>query len=430
MPSTTDKTVILTEGNWDAWESYVEDTCLSSGQLAWKCLEGSGWGEPVVSTTSPTDFKRQEHLEWEKSQNAAKGIIRSSISEPNKRLIKGMTAFNAYAVLKAAHNLSTGDRQYQLLQTFASIHQSHKENLPEYLSHSQVARDHLLAALPSTATAADLLSTIVAFFSLQNLEDTKENQSLRDTLQRTTNISEATLETAYRKEQTSRTTNRIVTKQESAKRTKVIAAAAKEDNNNNNNNNNINNRKPRGSHPPCLHCTQTSHKAESCWSKFPEKKPEWVKMREEVQKKEREAKQRPRAPRTRVNDSDDEDVIESCKMASRTTLPDGTLGSADHNWNTDTGATSSMTPHLHWIRNLTLCRIPVHIANDEVVYAEGRGDVLFQPIVDGEKAPPVLFSRVLYVPALLHDDYAMSLNSRLRFSDSSSLGLGLVAHRL
>ncbi|KAG8865609.1 hypothetical protein FRB97_004618, partial [Tulasnella sp. 331] len=147
-----------------------------------KCLEGSGWAELVVSTTSPTDFEWKEHLEWEKSQNAAKGIIRSSISEPNKRLIKGMTAFDAYAALKAAHNLSTGDQQYQLLQTFASIHQTHKENLPEYLSRSQVTRDHLLAALPSTATAADLLSTIVAFFSLQNLEDTKENQSLRDTL--------------------------------------------------------------------------------------------------------------------------------------------------------------------------------------------------------------------------------------------------------
>ncbi|KAG8867452.1 hypothetical protein FRB97_003338 [Tulasnella sp. 331] len=332
MPSTTEKTVILTEGNWDTWESYVEDTCLSSGQLAWKCLEGSGWAEPVVSTTSPTDFEQKEHLEWEKSQNAAKGIIQSSISEPNKWLIKGMTAFNAYATLKAAHNLSTGDRQYQLLQTFASIHQTHKENLPEYLSRSQVARDHLLAALPTTTTAADLLSTIIAF-SLQNLEDTKENQSLKDTLQRTTNISEVTLETAYRKEQTSWTTNAIVAKQESAKRTKVVnAAVSREDSNSNNNNNNNNNNNP-----------------ENCWLKFPEKKPEWVKMREDVQKKDKEAKQRPRAQRTRVDNSDNEDVIESCKMASRPTLPGGTLGSADHDWNTDTGATSSMTPHLHWI---------------------------------------------------------------------------------
>ncbi|KAG8866670.1 hypothetical protein FRB97_003812, partial [Tulasnella sp. 331] len=241
MPSTIDKTVVLTKGNWDAWESYVKDTCLSSGHLAWKCLEGSGWAEPQVSTTSPTDFERKEHLEWEKSQNAAKGIIRSSISESNKRLIKRMTAFDAYATLKAAHNLSTGDRQYQLLQTFTSIHQTHKENLPEYLSRSQVARDHLLAALPSTATAADLLSTIVAFFSLQNLEDTKENQLLKDMLQRTINISKTTLETAYRTEQTSCTTNAIVAKQESAKRTRVVAAVIKEDNSNSNINNNNNN---------------------------------------------------------------------------------------------------------------------------------------------------------------------------------------------
>ncbi|KAG8869079.1 hypothetical protein FRB97_001629, partial [Tulasnella sp. 331] len=121
-----------------------------------------------------------------------------------------MMAFDTFTTLKAAHNLVTGDCQYQLLQTFASIHQSHKESLPEHFSYSQVAQDHLLTALPAKATAEDLLSTIVTSFSLQNLEDMKENQSLRDTLQRTTNIREKTLKVTYRKEQTSHMTNAII----------------------------------------------------------------------------------------------------------------------------------------------------------------------------------------------------------------------------
>ncbi|KIO25469.1 hypothetical protein M407DRAFT_52708, partial [Tulasnella calospora MUT 4182] len=63
-----------------------------------------------------------------------------------------------------------------------------------------------------------------------------------------------------------------------------------------------------------------------------------------------------------------------------------------------------MTPHRHWIRNLTPCRVPVNVASGETVFAVGRGEVCtlvwFQPIISGVKADLVMFSRVLYVPEL------------------------------
>ncbi|KAG8844339.1 hypothetical protein FRB96_003063 [Tulasnella sp. 330] len=161
----------------------------------------------------------------------------------------------------------TRDHQYQLLQIFTSIYQAHKESLPEYLPHSQIAHDHLLAALPAKATAEDLLSTILTILSLQNLKDTKENHLLRDTLHPTTKIGEKSLEMAYRKEQTLCTTNTIVAKQESVRKAKVIIAAAAKDDSNNNH-------RLYGNYPPCPHCLQTLHKPERCWLKFPEKKPE------------------------------------------------------------------------------------------------------------------------------------------------------------
>jgi len=51
--------------------------------------------------------------------------------------------------------------------------------------------------------------------------------------------------------------------------------------------------------------------------------------------------------------------------------------------NTDTGATAHMTPHRHWLRNYSALRVPVKLANGEIVYSEGVGSLRFKPLVDG-----------------------------------------------
>ena len=69
-------------------------------------------------------------------------------------------------------------------------------------------------------------------------------------------------------------------------------------------------------------------------------------------------------------------------------------------WLADTGATSHMTPHRHWVRNYTPLRVPIKLADNSVVYSAGVGTVVFNPLVGGKEARPVEFSRVLHVPAL------------------------------
>lgn len=73
---------------------------------------------------------------------------------------------------------------------------------------------------------------------------------------------------------------------------------------------------------------------------------------------------------------------------------------ADFDWLADTGATSHMTPHRHWIRNYEPCRIPVRLADHSTVYAVGMGTVAFDPVIGGKKGQNVEFSRVLHVPDL------------------------------
>jgi hypothetical protein len=87
MPTitTVSKDVILTEGNYPQWVKFVKKKCLTSGQLAWKCLDAKGWEEPRPAKASEvTESEIKRHDEWEKAHNAALGIIIDSISDTNE----------------------------------------------------------------------------------------------------------------------------------------------------------------------------------------------------------------------------------------------------------------------------------------------------------------------------------------------------------
>ncbi|KAG1786729.1 uncharacterized protein HD556DRAFT_1434626 [Suillus plorans] len=57
---------------------------------------------------------------------------------------------------------------------------------------------------------------------------------------------------------------------------------------------------------------------------------------------------------------------------------------ADVDWNADTGATSYMTPHRHYIRNYTLKCMPIQLANSTIVYSAGVESVVFNPVSVGQ----------------------------------------------
>ena len=71
-----------------------------------------------------------------------------------------------------------------------------------------------------------------------------------------------------------------------------------------------------------------------------------------------------------------------------------------HYWNTDTGTTSTMTPHKNWIHNYTPYRVPIKLADNRIIYSEGVGTVVFRPTIHGLKSRDIEFSRVLHVPSV------------------------------
>ena len=73
---------------------------------------------------------------------------------------------------------------------------------------------------------------------------------------------------------------------------------------------------------------------------------------------------------------------------------------ADVDWNADTGATSHMMPHRHWLCNYTPKHVPIKLADNAVVYSAGVGSVVFHPNLEGKRGRVVEFSNVLHVPHL------------------------------
>ena len=115
-------------------------------------------------------------------------------------------------------------------------------------------------------------------------------------------------------------------------------------------------------------------------------------------------KQRPARKQTANNANNEPEpsnVVEVAGNASANHISLSPLQiDANFDWNADSGATSHMTPHAHWIRNYTPFRTPIRLANDLIVYSAGIGSVVFAPTIRGKRMRVVEFSRVLHVPDL------------------------------
>ena len=96
--------------------------------------------------------------------------------------------------------------------------------------------------------------------------------------------------------------------------------------------------------------------------------------------------------------SDSTPAVEFAGNASATSLPSFALSStplqlnANFDWIADTGATSHMTPHHHWICNFHPFVIPIQLADHQVIYSTGVGTVQFVPVVDGSQRCTLEFS--------------------------------------
>ncbi|KAG8976249.1 hypothetical protein FRC05_004499 [Tulasnella sp. 425] len=388
--------ILTTSETYDEWTRLTQAALLAA--RVWKHASTIVLPPVMVDQSAPTAEEARETRIHNENEEQALGIILERLDAANARIVAGKPANVAWTTLKTTHNQQTGNRQYQLYQKLAGIVQKPSESLPDFFQRLEQAGDRLSASLASGTTADDVINLLVTFLALSNMDPTEENESFEVTLSIAGRLTRTTMGTAFMNEQTRRDTTK------DSKEAGLISRAGRPTK-----------KGPKPGSPTCSHC-QKAHKSDECYSKYPEKMPQWMKDRNEEQKRrcaqQQTATNGTNAHAAAANNSSDEDTPESIMMASSTHSPPSS--SSDQRWITDSGATSSMTPHWHWIRNLTPCRVPVNVASGEVVYATGRGEVWFQPVVNDVKVESVIFSRVLYVPQLSNSLFAVLPVARKR----------------
>jgi hypothetical protein len=221
----------------------------------------------------------------------------------------------------------------------------------EWFGRLELVSDRLLNTLPATATAQTIIDMIVAYIATHRLVETEENILLQSTLS-TSSVNTCSAICAQFVEQDGQ---RDLDKAK-PKTPKVEAAHFI-------NNNKGKNHVPKPGSPTCNHCGKT-HTTNECWTTFPHKKPEWIKLKDEDQRRKRAAKTgqpsiiitpsttAATAMKATVEDwdksSDEEESTMVVEHAPKVCLANSSSRtSTNTEWNTDTGATLSMTPHKH-----------------------------------------------------------------------------------
>ena len=187
----------------------------------------------------------------------------------------------------------------------------------------------------------------------------------------------------------------------------------------------------------CTFCGGTSHAEKDCFSK--QKASNEAKRQLKERKQGFKSKKKPSAKEASIEEPEQSNAtIEFAGHASAFTSSSSNRSQwlqsrACSDWNTDTGASSHMTPHKHWFRSYSPHVVRIRLADHSVIYSAGIGSIEFQPVIDGIPERPVVFHDVLHVPdlasnllALLHltrvKGYEIHIkNDRIRFSHSGEL---------
>ena len=347
------KSTKLNGSNYNIWVVATQGELMSAN--AWRIVNDT-FKRPAESAA--------EYASWALKREEAAGIILKSL-EPNQYIhVEGRMddPVAMWKNLKIAHQSQVANSRFFAIQKLLSAKKEDTETLTEYATRINSASSELKALVPNTLTVTDIIDEVSIHAAVTGLDE-REYGSFASSLLLLGNLNRTTLMSAFR--------NEDIKRQVSSSMSTALSA----------------NRARRGNKLICPTCKRVGHTAERCWITHPELRPQ------------RGTDNKKSANTAQGSSTDGEKVNEAAQNASPHSTAH-TTSHANQRWNADTGATSHMTPHRHWLQNYEPYRTPIRLANDHVIYSAGRGEVLFAPVIEGKPSKNVVFTNVLHVPDL------------------------------
>nr|GAT43152.1 predicted protein [Mycena chlorophos] len=361
----------LNENNYGTWTGDIRAECQRLG--VWLIVKGS--------VTAPTSNDADEIRRWLVDSGKAAGAIFASLENTQRVHVKGMeeNPVAMWNALERIHRQKRPGTRFTAYNDLFSIEKRPEETLTQLIGRVDTAITLIQDLRPSAHTLQDLDDELASIAMIRALPE--EYKSFRSSLFLLPQLDKATvteafvLEEADRKAQAKKEQELALAMKAAVDAQAAAAAAAT----------------GQPSQEWCDWCEKGGHTTSACRSLARAKT-----ARRNNSQQNKDAK----APQTQ---SASIAVTEFAGNASRSVPLNPSsplLAEAGADWNTDTGATSHMTPHRRWFATYEPHRVPIRLADNKIVYSAGVGSVRFQPLVDGALEQMVEFERVLHVPDL------------------------------
>ena len=296
------KSTRLNGNNYNVWVVATQGELMSAN--AWRIVNDS-FKQPGGDS--------KEYANWILKREEAAGIILKLLDPSQYVHVENQMddPVSMWKNLKSVHQSQVANSRFFAIQKLLSAQKEDTETLTEYATRINSASSELKALVPSTLTVTDIIDEVSIHAAVTGLDKT-EYGSFASSLLLLGTLNRTTLMNAFRNEDI---------KHQVSSSTSVALAAS---------------RTRRGNRVTCSTCKHIGHTTERCWIAHPELRPQ------------RNADNRKNANSTQGSSINNEQVHEAAQNASPH-FAARTTSYANQRWNADTGATSHMTPHRHWL---------------------------------------------------------------------------------
>ncbi|KAG8959896.1 hypothetical protein FRC05_007218 [Tulasnella sp. 425] len=409
--------LILSSETHARWKHAVKAAALSNG--AWGILKGSS----VIPHAAPTtEEHRKENREWEKRREGVSGVIYATLDEAHQGIVADIDPEDAKALwdkLNAQYERKDIGGRFFAMQNLMAITYKDSDHPSESLSEfgnrvvdaAKKFRDLMPdepALVQATTTAATATCRDEGTHRVTITQGTLTPATLSAGFTATMLVDELTINVIIiglgRSEESQRLKHTLI--QTGIKSlTDLLSALQKEDS--------LNKSEDFSPTGNALAATTTAPRRKDKGKYFCKKHGE------NKSHNTRDCKAL-KTENANVGEGGQAALVAGVNKIASPPIRRSPSESANTFWNVDSGATSHMTPHKEWIRNMKPCRIPIRLANHNVVFATGKGNVVFTPT---RNMCSIMFSNVLYVPELQNNLFsivAAVVESKLRVEIENS----------
>ena len=368
----------LNASNWGQWSDNME-AHLQTKEL-WEYVDGSTPRPTFANSTQPTALEQKELSDWKRKVGKASGEIWLSLEDNQKIHVKEVKSdpVAMWSKLENVHLQKRPGTRFNAYDALFSIRKAEDETLPALMARAEKAMQDIKALRPSNFTL-DMLDKELQCMTLIRALPADYNTFASSILLLDAFDLEK-LQSAFHNEESQRLARNVASSSSSSS----LAL--------------------QSSDLLCYFCGG-KHPEKDCYRRkkaSEEAKKQLAQYKEKGRKKGKQKAQE--TFETSAPEEGNAAQIEFAGHASALLSSSGrsqwlkSKGCTD--WNTDTGATSHMTPHKHWFRSYSPHVVPIRLANNSVIYSAGIGSVEFQPVIGGIPKCPVVFHDILHVPQL------------------------------